>query len=56
MSRVIKRSFTEYTLMTLLCGVPEYDIIKMMARRTLAFIFSELFPLDGFRCSVVSTP
>ena len=33
-----------------------HDDVSRTRMTTLAFILSELFPLDGFRCNFVSSP
>ena len=38
-----------------LCRAGHGDMLRTRMT-TLAFILSELFPLDGFRCHFVSTP
>ena len=36
-------------------AISPYDVSRTRMT-TLAFIFSELFPVDGFRCNFVSAP
>ena len=38
-----------------LCRTGHYDVSRKRMK-TLTFILSELFPLDGFRCNFMSAP